>query len=365
MGKYFALFFGIIFVGLVAFLLVFLLPRGATSVTDQQALIDSAIRTRFSEPVAISAKNQTAQTGLEQISLGGGSFPKFISLRDEVRYYNSRTGEVRTRSLVGDKKNSVLATIKPNAYGISWSPDGTKLIAQYQAGSVYYNLATGASKKYDATIHNPVFSLTDDTIAYVHFDAKSGDGSVSIADPLMKSFKDILATRSPNWKISWIAPHLLELLSPPGNAQTVRTIATLDTQTKWLDSIAQAYGPVDTVWSPSLGRLIYSYQAGGKTIVYRVDRATGVGSELKIGIDASKCVWSSETELYCGIPQNESGDVLSKISLETSPAVVTPLDVPRGTAAANMAQMIWDDRHASLIYKDLKDGNLYLFRPTR
>ena len=142
---------------------------------------------------------------------------------------------------------------------------------------------------------------------------------------------------------------------------------TITPPTKTLQNILDFKNNLKIAWSLDGQKIAYSHidPYTGQNGLYFMDLAVKKETPLNLTYDASKCVWSSETELYCGIPQNESGDVLSKISLETSPAVVTPLDVPRGTAAANMAQMIWDDRHASLIYKDLKDGNLYLFRPTR
>ena len=105
-----------------------------------------------------------------------------------------------------------MAKIQPGARQISWASNKT-LVATYSNGSIFYDLGSNSSKKLDSKIKNPVLSRAGDKLAYNYFDAETGEGNISIADPLVESFKAILPTRFENWQIGWVNNNVLSLIT--------------------------------------------------------------------------------------------------------------------------------------------------------
>ena len=259
MAKYVTIFLAVLLVGVATFLGVYVfLDRATLPTKDTTAAIGDSIINRFNEPESFTeSSSRFLSDGFNKIS-PEGSFPVLMPNRDEVRYYNAQTGEIRSRSLTDLAPAKTLATIKPGAHFISWAADGNEFIAQYQKENTYYNIETQAQKKYPDLIRNPVFSPFDREIAYVYFDAKSGEGNISIADPLITSHKELLKTRTSEWKLTWIERRMLSLISPMTSSGP-RTIGVLHTDTKQLDRITDVFGIIETRWSPDANFLMYSF----------------------------------------------------------------------------------------------------------
>ena len=66
----------------------------------------------------------SATKGSVKLTNDDASFAFFIPSREEVRYYTSRTGEIKSLDLKNrSAKAKVVATIKPRAIALTWSPD--------------------------------------------------------------------------------------------------------------------------------------------------------------------------------------------------------------------------------------------------
>lgn len=359
MAKTITTILGAVLVALIVFLAAYLyIDRPGESASQQQALIHDSIADRF-DGTTSGSEAQRQTTGLETLTTAGGSFPVFISRSDEVRYYSVVSGELRSKSLKDNAIATVLTTIKPNALSISWSKDGSKVVALYAKESVLYDIDKHTQKKYDSAVHNPVLSPYSDEIAYTFFDAKKGTGTISVADPLMAAFKDLMATTTADWKITWISDHTLSLISPPGSSDAHRYIDTLDTNTKWLDGVTDIFGIAETSWSPDGESLLYSYEVNNKTFLFYANRQTQATGEVQPATRASKCAWSTEARVYCAVPHNGS-DEINEFNFSSLPATMTPIAIESGNPM-EIVQPVLDIMDGRLIFKNAKDNNLYLF----
>jgi lipoprotein-anchoring transpeptidase ErfK/SrfK len=132
--------------------------------TDQQALINNSLVTRFDK----TEEKYAIPTGFFELTSGQVSFPN-VSATSEILYYVSKNGEIRSVSIKNQNTGTTLvAKIQPNASYLSWGTNKT-LIASSPAGSIFYDLASNYSKKYDAQIKNPVLNKMGDKIAYTYF----------------------------------------------------------------------------------------------------------------------------------------------------------------------------------------------------
>lgn len=339
-------------IGLAVFLAGYLFSRKSDP-ANQQALINNSLVTRFDK----TEEKYAAPTGLFELTSGETSFPN-ISTTGEVLYYVSKNGEIRSVSIKNTAASSALiAKIQPNANYISWGANKT-LVAGFPTGSIFYDLTSNYSKKYDARIKSPVLNKAGNKIAYAYFSEESGEGNVSIADPKLESYKNILPTRFAGWQIKWLDNNRLALMKPPTLENTQHSLFVLDIESGALQNILDSKSNLELAWSGNGQKIVYSYidpytQEKGLYVM-----GLGAKEEIKLKsvLGASKCVWSIDNKtVYCA-GQN------SFVSIDTS-SPDTPakeLTNPAGAnTAANATSLLLTSAEDYLIFKNSKDGKLY------
>ncbi|OGN03918.1 MAG: hypothetical protein A2831_02420 [Candidatus Yanofskybacteria bacterium RIFCSPHIGHO2_01_FULL_44_17] len=319
----------------------------------QQALINNSLVNRFDK----AEEKYQAPSGLFELTSGEASFPH-ISIAGEILYYLPKSGEIRSLSVAAPVAGTTLvAKIQPGASRIDWATNNT-LLANYPTGAIFYDLKSNFSKKYDPLIKNPSLSRVGDKIAYTYFNPESDEGNISIADPRMESFKNILPTRFSGWQIKWLSDNKLALIKPPTLENTHLSLFTLNSESGALENILEFRNNLQIAWSENGQKILYSYTDPATQVnqLYFMDMVTKTEVSLGSQLEALKCAWSINGKtIYClGGKSLFSFDTSAS---GTQPKEITSLD--SSTAIANAVHPILTSIEDYIIFKSSKDGKLY------
>ncbi|MBI2062648.1 MAG: hypothetical protein HYT61_00135 [Candidatus Yanofskybacteria bacterium] len=352
MLKKLAISFIFILIITATFLAGYLFSR-KSDLPDQQALINNSLVERFNQ----TEEKYVEPTGLFELTSGEASFPT-IRANGEIWYYTPKNGEIRSASFKNLLAGSALvAKIQPNAINISWGSDKT-LLANYSTGAIYYDLGSNFSKKYEINIKNPVLSKTGNKTAYIYFNQESGEGNISIANPKLESFKNVLPTRFTNWQIKWLGENKLALTKPPTLESSQASLFTLDTENgKTLQNIINLKNNLEVAWSPDEQKIVYSYvdSSTGQNGLYLMNLGAKEEMPLNLNYTASKCVWSFDNKtVYCA-------GVDSFVSLDATAANAGTQTIANSQSidASSATNLFLTSTGDYIIFKNIKDGKLY------
>lgn len=339
-------------VGLAVFMTGYLFTR-KTDTVSQQALINNSLVERFDK----TEEKYVEPTGIFDITAGEASYPN-ISKTGEIWYYLPKSGELRAVSIKNLQAGSTLvAKIQAGATNITWGAD-KKLLAHYPTEVIFYDLGSNFSKRYDKIIKNPAISKNGDKLAYNYFNDETGEGNISIADPALDAYKNILSTRFSGWQIKWLDEKRLALVKPPTLENTQYSVFVLDIETGSLQNLLDSKSNLELTWSSNGQKVIYSYvdpyiQERG---FYVMGLETREEIQLKSTIDASKCTWSIDNKtVYCAGPD-------SFVSIDTSAPEAPAKEITNPTdtnIAANATDLLLNSTEDYLVFKNSKDGKLY------
>lgn len=319
--------------------------------------------TGFTQP----AEYHPEAKGLQKLSAEEISSFFIVAGGGEVRYYVPRSGEIRTVSLTATRPSKLVATIKPRALSISWSADGGEVIAEYAAERIYTNLKTGQAKTLDTKIISPQFALAGQEVAYLYFDDKAGEGTISIADSNFKGFKNILRTRLKHWEIQWNGKRKLSLIATAAGTN-LESLFVLDTESKGLTQLLTEQDGLDLVWSGDGERYVYSQNNGDSTKLFYMNVRDKKPVSLTIAARASSCAWASDnSSLYCGISEKTLKNSKAKnaedaiVRIDTASRNLTPQIIIGAVDAGFVAvrSLRFVPGNQSLVFQNLKDGRLY------
>lgn len=359
MARKVTIFLVFILAALAMFLAGYLISKKSLTLTggqNQQALINNSLVARFEE----SPEKRVPPIGLFALSRDRADFSTLSADGKEILYYNPDSGEIKsvsTKNVAGG--STLVAKIQAGASRISWASNKT-LVATYSGGSIFYDLNSNTSNKLDNKIRNPVLSRAGDKLAYNYFDTGTGEGNISVADPLVESFKVILPTRFENWQIGWVNNNVLSLITSPTPGNPTSLLFTLNTETKSLHNILDSKNNLEVVWSPNGQKIIYSYgsdpvQEGG---LYFMDLANQEEVGLNINLDASKCTWSIDNKTVCCAGKD------SFVTIDTSAAQPAAEDIstlPKEilSSAATASNLLLTSSEDYLVFKNTQNGKLY------
>ncbi len=357
MAKKITIFLIFILAALATFLAGYLISKKSlTGGQNQQALINNSLVSRFEE----SSEKRVPPVGLFALSRDRAAFPALSADGKEILYYNPDSGEIRSVATKNMAGGSVLvAKIQPGARQISWASNKT-LVATYSNNSIFYDLNSNSSKKLDNKIKKPVLSRVGDKLAYNYFDAETGEGNISIADPLAESFKVVLPTRFENWQIGWVNNDVLSLVKHSTLENPASSLFTLDIGTKSLRNILDSKNNLEVVWSPGGQKIIYSYSTNPaqESGLYFIDLADREEVGLNTALDASRCTWSIDNKtIYCAGKD-------SFVTIDTSTAQPAAEDIstlPKEilSSAATATNLLLTSSEDYLIFRNSQNGKLY------
>ena len=318
---------------------------------------------RESEPPALDrfepgAEYQAADGHPAKITSEEASFAYALPGSTKLRYYHARSGEIKELDLLKPGRPTLVATIKPLATYISWSHDGSELIAQVGTEYRSYNLSKNTSQVLEKNISRPVFSKTTDDVAYLYFNTATGEGTISITNSRFKEFKTILKTRLDNWEIQWNDSRRLSLIATSTTTK-LDSLFLLNTQEKDLTQLIDGQGNLEARWSPDGRMLLYSYQARTGTKLFLLSLETGTTTDVSISGNASECTWTSDsTTAYCAVEQGKE-DSIMKIALDGKAELVLS---PDEAGFVDARELLYVHSVPGLVFKNFKDGRLYLLK---
>lgn len=341
---------------------VFLSSKDSSS-TETAADTGSSLKDRFD---GTTKEYSPAAKGSTKITSDEVDFLLFLPDRQEIRYYNTRTGEIKAIKLASGNTISSVATIKARATALTWSPDGTEVIGIYPGESIYTNIKTNTSKTISENIINPRFSRTSSNIAYLYYNASSTDGNISIADSQFKNYKNILKTRLKNWELQWTDERRLSLIATSTTSH-LNSLFLLEIATGNLESLVDSKESLETNWAPDGNQLVFSRRSRKGLELYYLNLADRSVETLNLFGRASKCAWTSDSSsLYCAIPDkaltpdgsNGSEDSFVKIAtlpLRKPEVLYTSADA----SFVDARDLIYSGAQHALFFKNFKDGRLY------
>jgi len=357
MAKKVTIFLIFVLAALAMFLAGYLISKKLlTSSQNQQALINNSLVSRFEE----SPEKRVPPVGLFALSRDKAAFPTLSADGKEILYYNPDSGEIRSVSTKNMAGGSMLvAKTQTGARQISWALNKT-LVATYSNSSIFYDLNSNSSKKLDGKIKNPVLSRTGDKLAYNYFDAGTGEGNISIADPLVESFKVLLLTRFENWQIGWVNNDVLFLVRRPTVGNPTSSLFTLDIGTGSLHNILDLKNNLEVAWSAGGQKIIYSYSANPaqENNLYFMDLADWKEVGLNTALNASRCAWSIDNKtVYCAGKD-------SFVTIDTSTAQPVTEDIstlPKEilSSSATASNLLLTSSEGYLIFRNTQNGKLY------
>lgn len=337
----------------LALLAVVALISFAISVFVSKKRNAATVIPRFNEPTEYKA----AGKGSQRISSQEASFSFLVAAKNEIRYYSPRSGEIKAINLLKPTAAALIATIKPSATALTWSPDGNEVIATYSTGRIATNLATGASKTLAKTIYHPQFANASDDVAYVYFNDASGEGNISVGDAQFGAFKNILKTRLKDWEIQWNSERRLSLIAT-SPVTSLQTLFTLDTKDQSLTSLAENQRDLEVHWSPDGTKALISHWTRLGTKLFLLNPLDQSQTDLKLTGSAGKCAWGSDNVvLYCA-SAGKDGD--SFININTTDGTQGKLYDAVSSGFVDAREMIYSAAAQSLIFKNFKDGRLYM-----
>lgn len=330
--------------------------KSLTGGQNQQALINDSLVSRFEE----SPEKRVPPVGLFALSRDRTAFPALSADGKEILYYNPDSGEIRsvsTQNMAGG--STLVAKIQAGARQISWASNKT-LVATYSNNSVFYDLNSNSSKKLDNKIKNPALSRAGDKLAYNFFDAETGEGNISIADPLAESFKVVLPTRFENWQIGWINSSVLLLVRRPAVGDQTSSLFTLDTETKSLHNVIEPKNDLEVVWSPNGQKIVYSYSAdpAQESGLFFMDLANREEVGLNTSLNASKCTWSIDNKtVYCA--GKDSFVTIDTSAVQPGAEDISTLPKEILSSSATASDLLLTSSEDYLVFRNSQNGKLY------
>lgn len=321
---------------------------------DELALTNNSLISRFNQTEEKRAK----PGGIFKISNEEWLFLKLAATGKEILYYLPKNGEIRSAEIRGlaDNvlKSSLITQIRPNFKNIAWSPDDKEIIASGPDTAFYYDLLSGKSKRLTLGVRNPVFAKTAGKIAYFYYSASAGESKISLADPKIESYKNLLKTRLHDWAISWLDARTLGLISNPELAN-FSEIFILDTETGQLQKIMEAAASLSVNWAPSGKGFIYSARDQSDNLIklHFQDLTSGQSVELGNKLSASRCVWGSAGLLiYCFSDDNI-------ISINIAQPAANPKTVASDPLLSQAINPVLIPAENYLIFKDSTTNKIY------
>ena len=342
-------------VAMAAFLVNYLWGEGG-NIFQQADLLDNSLISRFDD--SENAETKSALLKLTKLNSEEAAYAVFSPDEDRVFYYVPFTGELRSVALDGSSPARTIATVEKSAEKVSWSRNMKEVFITKDGVTRYIDLTSGISKMFDGNIISPAFSHYDDNrTAYLYFDRNTGLGNISIGDSKLESYKNIMPTRSNDWRIDWLDKDKLLLTKPYPSILGTLGVYSLDIESGKLEPIIDFRENLEFKISPTLMRVVYSHTRKDKKYVYLADLNSGNRKMLETNIDVSSCVWSNKALiLYC-VDNTGEGSVFYK--LDTEVAKMAPQEIFKSNDKIDASGLMLSSGEDRIIFKDLNNNRLY------
>ena len=300
-----------------------------------------------------------------------------LNSNGSIQYYNREDGffyRVGSNGNISKMSDKVFYSVKD----VTWAPDSNKAILEYPDGSkMLYNFTTKKQINYPKYWEEFSFSPQSDQVIAKSIALDPGNRFLTVAgidgsaaqniEEIGLNADKVITDWSPNNQIVATYTKSLDF-----DRQEVFFVGLNGENFK--STIVEGRG-LTYEWSKTGDRLLYSVyntRSDLKPKLWVVDAQGDTINQnrrsLEINTWADKCVFASNTEIYCAVPtQLESGagifreianqakDEIYKIDLETGNTKLVA--IPDGSF--NVNDIMVDDGQTNLSFSDLNSGAIY------
>jgi len=256
--------------------------------------------------------------------------PAISADKNQVIYYGRANGNIWQSDFDGVNIKNVSNTKLENLVKVYWSPakDTSINVFEDTLGNVtkfLYKIADKTATPLNKYMNYLSWSPDGKKIVYQYQDDSTGDNTITLSDPNGSNYSVLLKPRIKNLLFNWPKGNEIFFQEKPSGIVT-STLYLLNSKTKALSKVSSDIYGLNIKWSPDGSKMLYSKtDQNGKNIGLYVANQ-GVTNSKTVGVSTlvEKCAWSQDIRyIYCAVPRN-IGD-----------ANILPDDFYKGTFAAN------------------------------
>ena len=256
---------------------------------------------------------------------------------------------------------------------VVWSPNATQAIITYPDDiKIYYDFSTKKKVTLPKELIEPEFAQNTEKIAFKFesYDVDSNFIGIAKPDGTEAKFLETTGTESSKFDIS-ISPNeeVIAFYARPTSANSSE-IFLVGQHGENFESLEIEGMHFDSIWSPLGTQLLYNVVApeyGFRPVLWSVaakgSRFASIQLNLKLNTWVDKCVFSSETVIYCAVPKNlPEGAGIYEEATENIVDEIYMIDLSKNKKQ-RIADPIRKDGSAEFKIKNLQisDDNRFLF----
>ena len=310
-------------------------------------------------------------------------FPTLGANGSDLHYYDPISGKFYQVDANGNIIGMLSDQVFPNAENVTWSHGAESAVIEFPDGSnIFYDFNKEEQYTLPKEMQEFTFSENDEQIAYKYYALNTEDNWLGVASPDGSGAIGVsrLGNNGDKVDINW---------SPSGQA--------VGTYTEYSGSEEQSVIPVglkgenfkamkvqgmqfNYQWSENGSQMLYDVHSSAtenKPMLWVVDAyGDDIGKNrvpLNVNTWEEKCAFSSDEEIYCGVPtsmdtgagfvpstSNDIPDQIYKINLKTKTKslVATPVD-EYGFNDFTVEQMYITENNNYIYFTDKQTGKIY------
>lgn len=321
----------------------------------------------------------TAQGGITQTQLLENDDIQNVTINangNSLNYYNKDDGKfykVDKNGNVQELSDKAFANVET----VTWAPDSDKTILEFPDGAnVYYDLTTGKQVTLPQAWTDFSFNKSSSEIAFKEEDSNPDFNWLSIANPdgsgkrsvehLGINSDDVTVSYSPNNQI-------VAYYTEPDAPERSKVYFIGKNEENFKAAVVEGYG-VKSKWTPEGDKLLYSSYSQGSDYIPELwivnSQGNSIGeNRINLGLKttADKCTVTSDTTVYCAVPQetvygsglepdlmNEIPDDIYKIDLRTG----LKTKIAETDVNTSIDQIIVNDSEDTLYFMDGSENSL-------
>jgi len=257
--------------------------------------------------------NQQPQTEskLKAISISAVLSPTITSDKANIIYYSKVNGNIIQSDFNGLNQVTISDANLENLVKVLWAPNKNKTITIFQdnlenVSKYLYNFSDKKSLPLNKYVSYISWSPDSSKIVYQYQNTLTDDNNISTSLPDGSKFSTILKTRMKDLIVEWPSDIYLRE-KPSGLAQS--TLYSLNVLSGSLNKlITDVYG-FSIKWSPKGNKMLYSKTSSKGQGIYIFTADNNGTNEKATGIStvAEKCTWSQDIRyIFCAVPKNIS-----------------------------------------------------------
>jgi len=299
---------------------------------------------------------------------------------DRVVYYDKETGQVFRISFDGKIWERISDVNLKGITNITWAPTRDKVLVEYNDGKTrqkyIYDYVSGKKHSLSSRMGQVVFSPDGQKILYHYWYPQQGS-NVAVAKYDGSNWFSLFPSEMTGLQLAWPKIDTVTFIAPEGDFYGA-TVYFIKLESPYnLKEIMDEKYSIETNWSPSGNKLLYSYKDSKDETnkgLYIRDFSTDTEINLNFTLPPGNCAWArNETALYCAqetknllniIPQDYQkklsllGDSFWKIDLGAKE--IQEVYIPEaGEQVYGVGEIIISDKEDFFFFENKLDGKLY------